>query len=166
MLIFNDTGVEMCKHFWWNNFWQMGWLWWTNLRVHMHSILQFYPVEVCERLCSRNICGWHCKPLCKNNQSNPWCSRMSVHGQNWTIRLMWLGPPSVPMLWWSKVSFDSRNDLQNCVFPFWVPCNKFLKRKQGFLETLYINYCLKTVSSTDNWKCVIPIVCVKTGKGM
>jgi len=66
---FNDNGVGMCKHFWWNNFWQMGWFWWTNLQAHMHLTLWFYPVEVCERLCSQNICGWHYNSLCKDNQS-------------------------------------------------------------------------------------------------
>jgi hypothetical protein len=38
----------------------------------------FLTVRLCEGLCLLNICGWHCNPLCEDNQNSPKCGKRNV----------------------------------------------------------------------------------------
>jgi hypothetical protein len=108
-------------------------LWWTNCGGTISGLTRTPPFDFIRWKCVKDYVYRasvdDTVTLCAKiiNAIHSAAEVMSVHGQNWTIGLMWLGPPRVPMLRWSKVPFDSRNNLQSRIFSFWLPCNKFLK---------------------------------------
>lgn len=53
------------------------WPWWVPWSPDI-TPLNFFQCGVCKGLCVQNICGWHCKPLCKDNWEKLMCGKTNV----------------------------------------------------------------------------------------